>query len=77
MSAYLRGSAKDNRLTARLGTDDRLRRGCTGKVGHSSKKIALGKLRVLARDREGRPLRVYNCPACRRWHVGGYQGGEE
>jgi hypothetical protein len=72
MSAYLKGNARDNRLTARLGEDDRLRRGCEGKVGHTSKKIATGKMRVLAQSRGGRPLRVYSCPACRRWHVGSY-----
>ena len=72
MTAYLKGSAKDNRLTQRLGEDDRLWRGCVGKVGHTSKKIATGKMRVLAQARDGRPLRVYSCPACRRWHVGTY-----
>jgi hypothetical protein len=72
---YLKGNQKEARLHARRGEDDRLIRGCLGKVPHSSKKIALGKLRVMQQGRaEDRgAIRVYNCPACRHWHIGGFR----
>lgn len=45
--------------------------GCRGKVRSTSKKLAVGRLRVMRRDGFDSPgLGVYKCKACGGWHLG-------
>lgn len=51
--------------------------GCRGKVGHRSRRIASGHLRVMkTRDYVLTPerLNVYKCKVCKTWHIGNNRG---
>ena len=57
-------------------------RSCRGKRRFVSKKIARGMLRTLLRreaerdDGRNRFLGVYNCRACRTWHIGHFRDAQ-
>lgn len=45
--------------------------GCEGKQSYPSKKVARGVLRAMRkRVNTGDTLGAYDCPVCRRWHLG-------
>jgi hypothetical protein len=47
--------------------------GCRGKVRHTSKRLALGRLRVMLKTpttTDADRLQVYHCAGCHGWHIG-------
>lgn len=48
--------------------------GCRGKVRHTSKKLALGQLRLILKRDPGACLNAYHCKVCKGWHVGNTYG---
>ena len=48
---------------------------CRSKFRHTSRRQAVGAMRVLQRETKATTLNAYKCKTCRGWHVGNWKAG--